>query len=198
MFATQRLRSIAASPILKRQLHSSSYVMASESKQGLFSKLNPWASKTDTTVSESVATPVNSPEDDKVTFRVDYEEEEKESIKPWLNEAQLTDKAEIEAKVKSVILERIQEATETNWKGLPFKTLTAKFKVIKDAIKETGIDVPNYKLNELNTTDDILYYFTEEKDIILTAKKQQNETIKDFFEENRESLPSNMVFVPRD
>lgn len=58
-------------------------------------------------------------------------------------------------------------------------------------MKQTGKEVPNYKLNELETTKDVLDYFKIDQSL---AEKT---SIRDFFEENAESLPSNLKFADR-
>lgn len=47
----------------------------------------------------------------------------------WKRTDILTDAAELESTVKSVILQHVQGATETNWKELPVNDSKTKFQV---------------------------------------------------------------------
>lgn len=185
MFACQR---IAISAVSRRQFHTVPAMMAES--EGLFGKLNPWAKKEQTQQQQQVTPAQHTSEEPKVTFNVKYEDED--DIVSWKRTDILTDAAELESTVKSVILQHVQGATETNWKELPVNDSKTKFQIVKESIKQTGKEVPNYELNSFETTKDILDYFKSEKAL---AKKV---TIADYFEEHRESLPSNLTFAPRE
>lgn len=124
MFACQRIAFAA-----KRQLHTAPAILAES--EGLFGKFNPWAKKNKT---ETVATPAQhtSEETPKVTFNVKYEEED--DFVSWKRTDVLTDHAEIETTVKSVILQHVAGANETNWTDLPIQDLDTKFKVLVDIL----------------------------------------------------------------
>jgi hypothetical protein len=47
----------------------------------------------------------------------------------WKRTDILTDAAELESTVKSVILQHVQGANETNWKDLPVSDINTKFQV---------------------------------------------------------------------
>jgi hypothetical protein len=183
MFACQRI----ALSTSKRQFHTLPAILAES--EGLFGKFNPWANKNkQETVSPAQHT---TEEPTKVTFNVKYQDAE--DVPSWKRKDVLTNEAEIESTVKSVILAHVEGATETNWTDLPIQDLKTKFNVLKESIKETGKDVPNYELNGLSSTKDVLAYFKTGGP--LSAQKV---TIQSYFEENSESLPKNLTFVPRE
>ncbi|KAI7877298.1 uncharacterized protein EV154DRAFT_525446 [Mucor mucedo] len=181
MFACQRI----ALNVSKRQFHTVPAISAAE---GLFGKFNPWANKTQP---EQVVTPAQPTNQDITTFNVKYQDAD--DIASWKRTDVLTNHEEIESAVKSVILQHVQGATETNWKDLSIDDLNTKFKILKDSIKETGKEVPNYELNGLETTKDVLAYFKTGGPL-----EAQKVTIEAYFEDNRESLPKNLTFVPRE
>lgn len=119
MLACQRIAFAA-----KRQIHTAPAILAES--EGLFGKFNPWANKTKT---DTVTPAQHTNEETKVTFNVKYEEED--DIVSWKRTNVLTDPTEIESTVKSVILEHVSGATETNWNELPIQDLETKFKVKK-------------------------------------------------------------------
>jgi hypothetical protein len=59
-------------------------------------------------------------------------------------------------------------------------------------MKETGKEVPNYELNQIETTNDVLAYFQREERLV------EKVTIEDYFQENTDSLPANLTFAPRE
>lgn len=59
-------------------------------------------------------------------------------------------------------------------------------------MKETGKEVPNYELNQLETTNDVLAYFQRDESLV------EKVTIEDYIQENSDSLPSNLTFAPRE
>ncbi|KAI8638266.1 hypothetical protein BD408DRAFT_477744 [Parasitella parasitica] len=180
MFACQR---IVVSAISKRQFHTAPAILAEG--EGLFGKLNPWAKK----VQPQLVTPAQlTSEEPKVTFNVKYEEED--DIVSWKRNDILTDTAELESTVKSVILQYVQGANETNWDNLPVTDDNTKFQILKESMKQTGKEVPNYELNGFESTKDVLNFFKSEKAL---AKKV---TVLDYFEENRQSLPNNLTLAP--
>ncbi|KAI8878475.1 hypothetical protein K501DRAFT_336728 [Backusella circina FSU 941] len=164
------------------KFHSGAAVAAENS--GLFGKLNPWAKKEQ----EEVVTPAQHT-DTQVTFNVRYQEEE--AIESWKASQVMTDKSEIESVVKSAILQHVQDANETNWKDVATLDLDTKFKVLKESIKQTGKEVPNYQLDALKTSSDILDYFKNGEPVIKVG------TVEEFFQDNETTLPKNLTFVPR-
>lgn len=151
--------------------------------EGFFGKLNPWATKKTEESTPAEHTDPTTP----VTFNVKYEEQ-KEAIS-W-KKTSVTDKEEVEKTLKSIVLQ-LEGATETNWQQLPLNDIDTKFKLLKESMKELGREIPNYQLNQLETTQDVLDYFQTEE-----SPKQSN--IEVFFEENADSLPKNITFIPRE
>ncbi|KAI9486793.1 MAG: hypothetical protein EXX96DRAFT_55040 [Benjaminiella poitrasii] len=184
MFACRRTFTIA-----QRQFHTAPIICA-KSEGGLFDKLNPWAKKETTQPQETTPAQHTSEEPHKVTFNVRYEEPE--NIVSWKRNDILKDQNEIESTVKSVILQNVNGATEANWKELGLEDLNTKFQVIKESMKQTGKEVPNYELNKMSNTKDILEYFKSDRPL-----NQSSANVQEYFEQNRESLPSNIKFVPK-
>lgn len=60
-------------------------------------------------------------------------------------------------------------------------------------MKETGKEVPNYELNNLQTTKDVLQYFKEGRGSAI-----EDATVQTYLEQNRDSLPKNLTFIPRE
>ncbi|KAI8067411.1 hypothetical protein BDF21DRAFT_466151 [Thamnidium elegans] len=181
MLACQRIAFAA-----KRQIHTAPAILAES--EGLFGKFNPWANKPKT---DTVTPAQHTNEETKVTFNVKYQEED--DIVSWKRTDVLTDPSEIESTVKSVILQHVSGANETNWNELPIQDLDTKFKVLKFSMKETGKEVPNYELNNLQTTNDVLQYFKEGRGLAI-----EDTTVQSYLEQNRESLPKNLTFIPRE
>lgn len=186
MFACQRL----VLSTTKRQFHTLPAIAAES--EGLFGKFNPWANK-NKQQDQQVVSPAQhtSAEPSKVTFNVKYQEAD--DVVSWKRKEVLEDQVEIDSALKSVILVQVQGATETNWNDLPIQDANTKFNVLKEAIKETGKEVPNYELNTLSSTKKVLEYFKTGGP--LSAQKV---TVRSYFEENNESLPKNLTFVPRE
>lgn len=126
MFACQRI-TLAAT---KRQFHTVPAISAAE---GLFGKFNPWANKTKT---EEV-TPAQHTNEDITTFNVKYQDAD--DIVSWKRSDVLTNHEEIESTVKSVILQHLEGANETNWKDLSISDLNTKFKVNREREKSRGL-----------------------------------------------------------
>ncbi|CAO3625016.1 unnamed protein product [Mucor hiemalis] len=149
----------------KRQFHTLPAIAAES--EGLFGKFNPWANK-NKQQDQQVVSPAQhtSAEPSKVTFNVKYQEAD--DVVSWKRKEVLEDQVEIESALKSVIL-------------------------AQEAIKETGKEVPNYELNTLSSTKEVLEYFKTGGP--LSAQKV---TVRSYFEENNESLPKNLTFVPRE
>ncbi|CEP19877.1 hypothetical protein [Parasitella parasitica] len=180
MNASQR---IVIAAISKRQFHRATVFLAEG--EGIFGKLNPWAKKEQP---QPVTPAQHTSEEPKVTFNVKYEEDD--DFISWKRDDILTDVAELESTVRSVILKYVQGANETNWNNLPLTDYNTKFKILKESMKQTGKEVPNYELNGFETTKDVLEFFRTEKAL---AKKV---TVLDYFEENRKFLPNNLTFAP--
>jgi hypothetical protein len=62
---------------------------------------------------------------------------------------------------------------------------------LKESIKQTGREVPNYQLDALKTGSDILDYFKNGETVVKSG------TVEEFFQDNEETLPKNLTFVPR-
>lgn len=118
MLACQRIAFTAT----KRHFHTVPAISAAE---GLFGKFNPWANKTKS--EEEVVAPAQPTHQDVTTFNVKYQDAEE--IVSWKRTDVLTNHEEIESTVKSVILQHLEGATETNWKDLSIDDLNTKFKV---------------------------------------------------------------------
>lgn len=187
MFACQRL----ALATTKRQFHTLPAIAAES--EGLFGKFNPWANK-NKQQAEPVAAPAQptsgSAQPTKVTFNVKYQEAD--DVVSWKRKDVLENQAEIESTLKSVILAQVEGATETNWNNVAIDNVDTKFKLLKEAIKETGKEVPNYELNNLSSTKQVLEFFKT------GGLAQKKTTVRSYFEENSESLPKNLTFVPRE
>lgn len=56
-------------------------------------------------------------------------------------------------------------------------------------MKQTGKEVPNYKLNEIETTQDVVAALLD------NTKQEESKTIKDILTEKQEELPSNITFI---
>lgn len=191
MFACQRL---ALAITAKRQFHTLPAIAAES--EGLFGKFNPWANKNKQQQQSEVApaqptSAASVQQPSKVTFNVKYQEAD--DVVSWKRKDVLEDQAELESTLKSVILAQVKGATETNWNNVAIDNVDTKFKLLKEAIKETGKEVPNYELNNLSSTKQVLEYF---KTGGLAQKKKT--TVRSYFEENSESLPKNLTFVPRE
>lgn len=130
MFACQRIALTAT----KRQFHTIPAILAES--EGLFGKFNPWANKTKT---EEV-TPAQHTNQDVTTFNVKYQDAD--DIVSWKRSEVLTNHEEIESTVKSVILQHLEGANETNWKDLSIDDLSTKFKV-KKIIKKDCMSFSN-------------------------------------------------------
>ncbi|OBZ83455.1 hypothetical protein A0J61_08497 [Choanephora cucurbitarum] len=175
MIPSRRIFALAST----RYIHTTRAMMAES--DGLFGKINPWAKKEQTPVQ-----PTTTEEETKVTFNVDYEDAEE--IISWKRSDVLTDVDAIETTVKSVIQHHLPQATETS---LPLDDLNIKFQILKDSMQQTGKEVPNYQLNQLKTTQDILEFFKGSFD-------QKELTVETFFEEHKDTLPSNLTFAARE
>ncbi|KAI8092411.1 uncharacterized protein B0P05DRAFT_226750 [Gilbertella persicaria] len=170
----------------KRYIHTTPAVLAES--DGLFGKLNPWAKKEQ----PQTVTPAQHTNEEvvaPVTFDVKYEEAEE--ITSWKRSDVLTNEQEIESTLKSVILQHLQNANETNWKELPFEDSHIKFQILKESIKQTGKEVPNYQLSQLETTGHVLEFFKH-------TQVQTHSTIEDYFLSNKDSLPTNLTFASRE
>lgn len=56
-------------------------------------------------------------------------------------------------------------------------------------MKQTGKEVPNYKLNEIETTQDVVAALLD------NTKQEESKTIKDILTEKQQELPSNITFI---
>ena len=63
--------------------------------------------------------------------------------------------------------------------------------VIKESIKQTGKEVSNIELTNIQTGADLLAYFTKSEESISSS---QAGSVRRFFDDNADSLPPNLVF----
>ncbi|KAI8368955.1 hypothetical protein BD560DRAFT_330526 [Blakeslea trispora] len=157
-------------------MHTTRPILAES--DGLFGKMNPWAKKEPI---QAVTPAQPTAEETPVTFNVDYETEK---IVSWKREEVMTDVQTIESTVQSVIQHHVPQATES-W---PLDDHRIKFQILKDSMQQTGKEVPNYQLDRLKTTQDVLNFFKG------TMDQKKPLTVKSFFEENEDKLPSNLTF----
>ncbi|EIE83192.1 hypothetical protein G6F46_003051 [Rhizopus delemar] len=188
MFACQKRVIVSQFRGLSR-FHSSSIQLAG-SDSGLFGKFNPWAKNNDKKEEIPVTPAQHTSEEPIVTFNVKYED--KEEFVSWKNKETIKDHEQIESTIKSIVLQHVNNAGEVNWKDLSLKDLNTKFHILKESMKQIGKEIPNYELNQIETTQDVLKAFTKNETSI------ENMTVYDYLEKNNESLPSNLKFVPRE
>ncbi|CEI86610.1 hypothetical protein RMCBS344292_01044 [Rhizopus microsporus] len=182
MFACQKRLLVSRFQQVSR-IHISSVQLAG-SESGLFGKLNPWAKKQN---KESVTPAQPTAEEPVVTFDVKYET--KEEFVSWKRKEVLKDEKEIEGIVRSAVLEHVADANDQSWNQVALTDLDTKFKILKESMKQTGKEVPNYKLNEIETTQDVVAALLD------NTKQEESKTIKDILTEKQEELPSNITFI---
>ncbi|KAI8381095.1 uncharacterized protein BYT42DRAFT_565221 [Radiomyces spectabilis] len=158
-------------------------------REGLFGKFNPWAKKPASTP-EAATAPSNTESIDPVTFDVKYHDDQE--IVSWKNADIMTDPESIHSTVRTIVLEHNKNATDADWKSLSLKDLDVKYKIVKESMKQIGKEVPNLELNNMQTVEDMLAFFQRPEDKVATS------SIEAFFQDNADTLPSNLTFAPRE
>ncbi|CDS02966.1 hypothetical protein LRAMOSA00368 [Lichtheimia ramosa] len=165
---------------LSRNLHTTTPVAA-----GGFSRFNPWAKKPES--QEPVTTPVNNADAPATAFNVTYYDDEPDTLS-WRNKEVIQDEDKVQSIVKSIVLDSVNGSDENNWKTARLDVADVKFKVVKQSIAQLGKEVSNLQLNNMQTVSDVLDHFLRKDD---ATKKS---TVQQFFEDNADTLPSNLVF----
>ncbi|CDH60355.1 hypothetical protein RO3G_07897 [Lichtheimia corymbifera JMRC:FSU:9682] len=168
---------------LSRNLHTSTPVAA-----GGFSRFNPWAKKPESQ-EPATTTPVNNANADApaAAFDVTYYDDEPDTLS-WRNKEIIQDQDKVQSIVKSIVLESVNGSDENNWKATRLDAADVKFKVVKESIAQLGKEVSNLQLNNMQTVSDVLDHFLRKDDATKKSSVQQ------FFEDNADTLPSNLVF----
>jgi hypothetical protein len=102
----------------------------------------------------------------------------------------MNDTAEVEKTLKEIVQKHVKDINESSWSEISLADTTLKFNIIKDAIVETGKDVPSAELNNIATVSDALAFFSR-KAVSLEDKRG---AVQRFFEEDLEEVPSNLAF----
>lgn len=108
----------------------------------------------------------------------------------WKSTTLMNDAEQVEKCLKEIVQKHFKDASESNWSDISLADANVKFNVIKDAIVETGKDVPNAELNNIKTVSDALAFFSR-KAVALEDKRGD---VQRFFEDDVEELPSNIAF----
>ncbi|CAM0140343.1 hypothetical protein VKS41_007028 [Umbelopsis sp. WA50703] len=125
-------------------------------------------------------------------FTVDYED--KLDIPSWKNATIVNDVEQVQSILKQIVQKHIQDAGDSNWSEASLADVKVKFNVIKDAIVETGKDVPNAELNNIETVSDALAFFSRKSVLPDDAR----DSVQRYLEDDVEELPSNLSFHKRE
>ncbi|KAI9484769.1 hypothetical protein BDB00DRAFT_853682 [Zychaea mexicana] len=170
-------------PALIRTLHTTSARPA-----GGFSRFNPWAKQSTVPPTSTESTTEQSKPE--ATFNVNHYAEEEESLL-WRDRNVNQTVDEIQQTVQTIVTDNFSGVTESSWKDVRFDSADTKLKVIKESIKQTGKEVPNRELSNIQTGADLLAYFTKSQDLSSQTKAS---SVRSFFEDNADTLPSNLTF----
>ncbi|KAI9281725.1 hypothetical protein BC943DRAFT_282283 [Umbelopsis sp. AD052] len=127
---------------------------------------------------------------DKIDLNFNVEYEDKEELPSWKSKVLMNDAEEVEKTLKEIVQKHAKDINESNWSEISLADTTLKFNIIKDAIIETGKDVPSAELNNITTVSDALAFFSR-KAVSLDDKRG---VVQRFFEEDVEEVPSNLAF----
>jgi capsid portal protein len=100
----------------------------------------------------------------------------------------------VQSILKQIVQKHIQDAGDSNWSEASLADVKVKFNVIKDAIVETGKDVPNAELNNIETVSDALAFFSRKSVLPDDAR----DSVQRYLEDDVEELPSNLSFHKRE
>ncbi|KAL9981026.1 hypothetical protein ACROYT_G009680 [Oculina patagonica] len=114
--------------------------------------------------------------------------EEKETVESYYQLAKAEDPSvysmethEIVNKLENIVTETIPNSSE--WQNQSVQDLIVKYKVLNRCCEEFGLLVPNFQLNEMNSVQDIIHFYT-------SAKPQDTRTFKSIDTDN---LPPNLT-----
>ncbi|KAI8577865.1 hypothetical protein K450DRAFT_249633 [Umbelopsis ramanniana AG] len=127
---------------------------------------------------------------DKVDLNFNVEYQDKEDIPSWKSKVLMNDAEEVEKTLKEIVQKHVKDINESSWSEISLADTTLKFNIIKDAIVETGKDVPSAELNNITTVLDALAFFSR-KAVSVDDKRG---AVQRFFEEDIEEVPSNLAF----
>ncbi|CAO3673405.1 unnamed protein product [Umbelopsis ramanniana] len=127
---------------------------------------------------------------DKVDLNFNVEYQDKEDIPSWKSKVLMNDTAEVEKTLKEIVQKHVKDINESSWSKISLADTTLKFNIIKDAIVETGKDIPSAELNNIATVSDALAFFSR-KAVSLEDKRG---AVQRFFEEDLEEVPRNLAF----
>jgi hypothetical protein len=102
----------------------------------------------------------------------------------------MNDVEQVEKTLKEIVQKHVEYVNESNWSEISLADTSIKFNIIKDAIVETGKDVPSAELNNIKTVSDALVFFSR-KAIPLEDKRGH---VQRYFEDDLEEVPSNLTF----
>ncbi|KAG2173101.1 hypothetical protein INT43_004474 [Umbelopsis isabellina] len=125
-------------------------------------------------------------------FNIDYED--KIEVPSWKNATIINDVEQVQSILKQVVQKHIHGASDSNWTEASLADVNVKFNVIKDAIIETGKDVPNAELNNIESVSDALAFFSRKSVLPDDARG----AVQRYLEEDVEELPSNLSFHKRE
>lgn len=108
----------------------------------------------------------------------------------WKSTTLMNDAEQVEKCLKEIVQKHFKDGSESNWSDISLADTNVKFNVIKDAIVETGKDVPNAELNNIKTVSDALEFFSRKA----VALEDKRGAVQRFFEDDIEELPSNIAF----
>ncbi|KAG2218089.1 hypothetical protein INT45_000012 [Circinella minor] len=152
-----------------------------------FSRFNPWAKQSTVPPTPTQSTTEQSKPE--ISLNVNHYEEEVESLS-WLNQSEQSVE-DIQKTVQNIVIDNVSDVTESSWQDVRFDSADTKFKVIKESIKQTGKEVSNVELTNIQTGADLLAHFTKSKESVSSSPLG---SVRRFFNDNADSLPPNLVF----
>ncbi|KAG0231438.1 hypothetical protein BGW42_000265 [Actinomortierella wolfii] len=174
-----------------RSLHSSAAVVAEE-KRGLFSRLNPFAKKSEPEQSQQK-------EESAPAQSLEVEIKDKEYYAPpsWKGEYKDLTEKELADAVRTAAA-TVLDTPITKLRKVDISQPAIKFKVLKACMVETGHEIPNKDLNEINTLRDVVHVLHRNSVAAKEAINPKGHAVAEWFARQQEqnNLPDNVVFIP--
>ncbi|KAF9586087.1 hypothetical protein BGW38_009840 [Lunasporangiospora selenospora] len=189
---------------------------AEDEKRGFLSRLNPFArSKTETTPAQTSASTATSAATSQEDLNVEIEEEEEEVIPSWKAERQSLSVEELESAVRSAAAPFLDTAPEIRLNKILLNNPKAKFEVKKNKKKNdytnsgknravlkacaisTGQEVPSKELVSIHNLQDLVTVLQRlDAELTAASPNPNGHVVAEWFQKNKDSLPSNVVFIP--
>ncbi|KAF9919147.1 hypothetical protein BX616_000835 [Lobosporangium transversale] len=197
MYSTRSLIATLATKQLSRSTPAASLHTVpalAEEKRGFLSRLNPFA-KTET---KPVQPHVKASE---LAGKLNVEIEEDEDKKPapsWKSARQILTADQLEESIRSAASPFLDTSSSLYLNQIKLgNDPRLKFKVLKACVVSTGHEIPNKEIASIHNLRDVFTTLQRlEQERSALPENPQGHIVAEWFEKNKTTLPSNMIFIP--